>query len=249
MSHAAGKPDSGLSEDRLREECVAAGPNGSGRPNGSGHLNSSGHPNGSEGSNGSGRPAGSGHVNGSGRPNGSVHPIGSIHTSASVHPNGSGHPKGSGHCLPVSGDSRAESKLTSCSDRVPDVVAPAPAAVMSGLEDQERVRRATVKHALACVCATGLSVCGVGGAAGGLLALVGAQVLLLVALAPTLSPANVVTIFRSFIPPAVVWWKAGSDFGQVGGVKVILSVHVRTVWVFVLFFTRRVRKIPDNVLL
>lgn len=70
-------------------------------------------------------------------------------------------------------------------------------------------------HALACVCATGLLVCGAVDAAAGLLGLVGAQMLLLVALAPTPSPANVVTIFRSFIPPAVVWWKAGSDFGQV----------------------------------
>lgn len=212
---------SGVSDDCLREECVTSGPNGSGRPNGSDH------PNGSGLSNGSGRPSGSGGLNGYGRTNGSVHPNdcghpnGSVYSNGSAHPNGSGHsngsdhPNGSDHDPQVSGDCCAESKLASCiNHRVPDVVTPA-GAIGSGSEDKERVRRATVMHALACVCATGLSVCGAVGASGGLFALVGAQMLLLIALAPTPSPANVVTIFRSFIPPAVVWWKAGSDFAQV----------------------------------
>ena len=129
-----------------------------------------------------------------------------------VNSNGSGDPNGS-NGIPVSGDSCcAGSKSTSSSGRVPDTI---PTAAVIGSDDQERVRRATVMHALACVCAAALSVCDAGGAAGGLAALVGAQVLLLVTLAPTPSPANVVTIFRSFIPPVVVWWKAGSDFGQV----------------------------------
>lgn len=88
-------------------------------------------------------------------------------------------------------------------------------AVAAGVTDQERVRRATVNNALACVCATCVSISGAGGAAAGLSALVAAQCLLLVGLAPPCSPANLVTIFRSFIPPTVVWFMAGSDFGQV----------------------------------
>ncbi|CAM9709463.1 unnamed protein product [Ectocarpus fasciculatus] len=88
-------------------------------------------------------------------------------------------------------------------------------AAAAGITDQERVRKATVNNALACVCATCVSISGVGGAVAGLASLVAAQCLLLVGLAPPCSPANLVTIFRSFIPPAVVWFKAGSDFGQV----------------------------------
>lgn len=89
------------------------------------------------------------------------------------------------------------------------------AAAAAAAADQERVRTATVTNALACVCATCVSISGVGGASGGLSAVVAAQLLMLVNLAPPWSPANLVTIFRSFIPPAVVWMKAGSDFGQV----------------------------------
>ncbi|CAM9321298.1 unnamed protein product, partial [Ectocarpus sp. 6 AP-2014] len=85
---------------------------------------------------------------------------------------------------------------------------------ITAVTDQERVRRATVNNALACVCATCVSISGAGGAAAGLAALVAAQCLLLVGLAPPCSPANLVTVFRSFIPPAVVWFMAGSDFGQ-----------------------------------
>lgn len=82
-------------------------------------------------------------------------------------------------------------------------------------EEAELVRRATAVNALACVCAACIAVCGAAGAAGGLAALVAAQLVLLVSLAPPLSPANTVTIFRSFIPPAVIWWRAASDFSQV----------------------------------
>lgn len=89
------------------------------------------------------------------------------------------------------------------------------ATAAAGEQEQERVRRATVIHAVACVVAAGLSVCGVGGGAGGLAALVAVQVLFLVRLCPPLSPANIVTIFRGFIPSAVVWWRAGSDFSLV----------------------------------
>ncbi|CAN0181037.1 unnamed protein product, partial [Ectocarpus sp. 13 AM-2016] len=53
--------------------------------------------------------------------------------------------------------------------------------------DQERVRKATVNNALACVCATCVSISGAGGAAAGLAALVAAQCLLLVGLAPPCS--------------------------------------------------------------
>ncbi|CAB1119127.1 unnamed protein product [Ectocarpus sp. CCAP 1310/34] len=86
---------------------------------------------------------------------------------------------------------------------------------ITAVTDQERVRKATVNNALACVCATCVSFSGAGGAAAGLAALVAAQCLLLVGLAPPCSPANLVTVFRSFIPPTVVWFMAGSDFGQV----------------------------------
>ncbi|CAN0534583.1 unnamed protein product, partial [Ectocarpus sp. 12 AP-2014] len=86
---------------------------------------------------------------------------------------------------------------------------------ITAVTDQERVRRATVNNALACVCATCVSISGAGGAPAGLAALVASQCLLLVGLAPPCSPANLVTVFRSFIPPAVVWFMAGSDFGQV----------------------------------
>ncbi|CAM9645233.1 unnamed protein product, partial [Hapterophycus canaliculatus] len=88
--------------------------------------------------------------------------------------------------------------------------------------EQERVRRATVTNALACVCATCVSISGVGGAAGGLVALVAAQCCLIFSLAPPCSPANLVTIFRSFIPPAVVWFMAGSDFVKVAMADVSL---------------------------
>lgn len=93
-------------------------------------------------------------------------------------------------------------------------IAAATAAAASAAE-KERVRRATVMHAVACVLAAVLSACQVGSGAGGLAGLVAAQVSFLVYLCPPLSPANVVTIFRSFIPSAVVWWRAGSDFGLV----------------------------------
>lgn len=85
----------------------------------------------------------------------------------------------------------------------------------AAIVEQERVRKATVTNALACVCATCVSVSGIGGAAGGLAALVAAQCFLLFSLAPPCSPANLVTVFRSFLPPAVVWCLARSDFGRV----------------------------------
>lgn len=90
------------------------------------------------------------------------------------------------------------------------------AAAADVAEEEERVRRVTVIHAFACVCVTCFSMCCFSGeAAGTLVALVAAQALFFLNLSPTLSPANVVTIVRSLIPPAVVWWKAGADFGQV----------------------------------
>lgn len=92
---------------------------------------------------------------------------------------------------------------------------PKGSACLADAADRERVRSATVTNALACVCATCVSISGAGGAGVGLAALVAAQLLMLVNLAPPWSPANLVTVFRSFIPPAVVWLKAGSDFGQV----------------------------------
>lgn len=89
------------------------------------------------------------------------------------------------------------------------------AAAAASAADQERVRSATVMNAFACVFATCVSISGAGGATGGLAVLVAAQLLLLFNLRPPCLPANLVTIFRSFIPPVVVWLKAGSDFGQV----------------------------------
>ncbi|CAM9610385.1 unnamed protein product [Sphacelaria rigidula] len=74
----------------------------------------------------------------------------------------------------------------------------------AAMEEKERVRRATVMHALACVCAGVLSLYRTGGGLGALGGLVSGQALLLVSLAPPMSPANVVTIVRGFIPPAVV---------------------------------------------
>lgn len=88
---------------------------------------------------------------------------------------------------------------------------------LAAAAEKERVRCATVMHAIACVFATIVSMYDASGGNCGLAALVVAQALLLVRLAPPPSPANIVTIARSFIPPAVVWWSAESDFGQVRG--------------------------------
>ena len=81
--------------------------------------------------------------------------------------------------------------------------------------ERERVRRAVIVHALFSVCAACLVVCGSGGAMGGVASLVASQLLLLVILAPPPTPANVVTVIRSFIPAAVVGLRAGSDFTRV----------------------------------
>eukprot|EP00903_Cladosiphon_okamuranus_P007058 g6861.t1 len=89
------------------------------------------------------------------------------------------------------------------------------ASLAADSAEKERVRSATVTNALACVCATCVSISGAGGAGAGLAALVATQLLMLLNLAPPWSPANLVTIIRSLIPPAVVWVKAGSDFGEV----------------------------------
>lgn len=83
--------------------------------------------------------------------------------------------------------------------------------------ERERIRKAMVMHALlSVICAACFTVSGHFGVANGTLtSLFATQLLLIGSLAPPPTPANVVTVVRSFIPATVVWLRAGSDFGQV----------------------------------
>ncbi|CAM9352496.1 unnamed protein product, partial [Discosporangium mesarthrocarpum] len=77
-----------------------------------------------------------------------------------------------------------------------------------------KVRKATLRNAWAMCGATLLAMVGKGGF------LIVAHVLLLKGLYPPLSPANVVTIARSFLP-AFVWWRAEMSFEKVEAMDVV----------------------------